>query len=464
MHALTTRGDLLAPARTCQALSRLGLRSLVAGLIFGIYVLAIPQLVLASLGACIAVFSFCCLRRPVHRIGMLLLLNFGWWIVSGTLSGGLVADSLVQPEFWRGEGRCFLFYLPLLAFAVLSVRESELRYIVKMLCVLTLVGAALCGLWLIGLGHWFQLRHGEEGPTTYFIGLQTSHTGAGAFWGVMAAFLGAFSLHSKQWIIRGLAVVAVALTLATGGRAATLGLVAVAAWLAIQTARSHRNALNWIAPAGLVILAAAWCLLTLLPQVADRMAEVFEPRTHRALVAALDEPTLEDANGTFYSGANLPNHNLVIRIFLWKYATHLFRQSPWLGIGFGRFNDTQLEFSGVPHVFQFAHRGEISLGAGIRWEEGQRMSATGNAHNSYLHVLAETGAVGLVLLLALWWSMYAECRVSSSQGQFAVAYGLGCRAAMICLAVAALFGHALAAPSGGILITTLVGARLALRS
>ena len=92
------------------------------------------------------------------------------------------------------------------------------------------------------------------------------------------------------------------------------------------------------------------------------------------------------------------------------------------------------------------------------------MSSTGNAHNSYLHVLAETGVLGVVLLLTLWWSMYAGCRASSKSSHFLVAYGAGCQAAIICLAVASLFGHALAAPSGGILVTALIGARLAVRS
>jgi O-antigen ligase len=142
----------------------------------------------------------------------------------------------------------------------------------------------------------------------------------------------------------------------------------------------------------------------------------------------------------------------------------LFRTSPLSGIGFGRFNDTHLEFAGLPNLATLAVDGERYYGSGIRWERAQQMTSTGNAHNSYLHTAAETGIIGLILLLFLWRLIYADCRYrgnKKSDGRFESAYCHGCRAMVVSLLATALPGHALAAPSGGILLATVIGAWLA---
>jgi hypothetical protein len=81
-------------------------------------------------------------------------------------------------------------------------------------------------------------------------------------------------------------------------------------------------------------------------------------------------------------------------------------------------------------------------------------------------MLAETGLIGFGLFMALWISIYTYCQPpygekSTADGRFEAAYCHGCRAMVVCLMVAALAGHALAAPSGGILLTAMVGAWLA---
>ena len=298
----------------------------------------------------------------------------------------------------------------------------------------------------------------------YFIGLLTSHTGAGAFWATVTAFLLAYSLRIHDRRLQMLSIVAGLLTLSTGGRAATLGLIAVVVWLVLQGDLVKRRTLRVMIPVSVLIAGGGWGIFILVPDVSGRMAEMFSARTFSAVIHTLDEPTLGDASGFFYSGGDLEHHNLVIRVFLWKYSLRLFRRSPLLGIGFGRFNDTNLEFAGIPKLATLAVDGERYVGSGIRWERAQLMTSTGNAHNSYLHTLAETGIIGLVLLLCLWRLIYANCR-SSGYGkptkQFEFAYCHGCRAMVVSLLATALPGHALAAPSGGILLTTVIGAWLA---
>lgn len=444
-----------------------GTRCLLVGLMGGIFALSVPFLVLAALASSAVVFALLSCVRPLHRVGIILLLNYGYWLLSGALSGGVVASSLASGGFWRGEGRTFFFYLPLLALPMLRIRQNDLRFIVRVVCALTLIGTALCAVWLFGFGHLFQseidAETGMRSTSIYFIGLLTSHTGAGAFWATLTAFLLAYSLRIHDRRLQLLAIAAALLTLSTGGRAATLGLIAVVAWLVLQGDLVKRQTLGVVIPVTMLVAAGGWGIFMLVPDVSARMAEMFSARTFSTVMHTVDEPTLGDASGYFYSGGDLEHHNLVIRVFLWKYSLHLFRKSPLLGIGFGRFNDTSLEFAGIPYLANLAVDGQRHLESGIQWERDQLMTSTGNAHNSYLHTLAETGIIGLVLLLYLWGFLYANCRSrdGDSAQPFDIAYCHGCRAMVVSLFATALPGHALAAPSGGILLTSVIGAWLA---
>jgi O-antigen ligase len=70
----------------------------------------------------------------------------------------------------------------------------------------------------------------------------------------------------------------------------------------------------------------------------------------------------------------------------WPLALHAFLQSPIFGIGFGAYDDLPWEFWGWPGV--------IAFNAPDRY-----WHSDAHAHHTYLHVMAEMGAMGLVLLL-----------------------------------------------------------------
>jgi O-antigen ligase len=82
------------------------------------------------------------------------------------------------------------------------------------------------------------------------------------------------------------------------------------------------------------------------------------------------------------------------RFSLWDKAILLFRQSPIIGIGFARYNDIpwnfdRLPLSGNPGIFSM-------------YTSNNYIFNDTNAHSSYLHFLAETGIIGLALMLAFW--------------------------------------------------------------
>jgi len=89
--------------------------------------------------------------------------------------------------------------------------------------------------------------------------------------------------------------------------------------------------------------------------------------------------------------------NVVERFVYFERAKDDFLASPLIGIGFGRYNDDFLSFSGIRNVVYVATQGEI-------------VNESTHAHNSYLHFLAEGGLLGFGLMMGIWTSAYRWAR------------------------------------------------------
>lgn len=100
--------------------------------------------------------------------------------------------------------------------------------------------------------------------------------------------------------------------------------------------------------------------------------------------------------------------NIMDRFGAWVKAWQLFLLSPTIGVGFGRYNDvyyysriTKGLVDGIPGL------AALCTGAPAFYNDG-------HAHNSYLQFLAETGILGLGLLLAFWGSLYSRLKKAAS--------------------------------------------------
>lgn len=99
---------------------------------------------------------------------------------------------------------------------------------------------------------------------------------------------------------------------------------------------------------------------------------------------------------------NFKEANISWRFVLWERALYMFKQSPIFGIGFARFND--VDFPGSLNDFSFER---LHFFAGYPkivsfFMETKYDFSNAHAHNSYLQYLAETGIVGLGLLIFFW--------------------------------------------------------------
>jgi O-antigen ligase len=135
---------------------------------------------------------------------------------------------------------------------------------------------------------------------------------------------------------------------------------------------------------------------------------------------------------------------------VWVYAAKRFIQSPVFGIGFGRYNDFNLNLEGIKGVAYFA------LG-------GNQVINESTAHNTYLHVLAESGIVGLFLLMWFWRSIFLRLRRAENKypsGSVMYSYFRVCQGVVLFVLAASMFGHWCAGPAVGIPAMTLIGAGL----
>jgi putative inorganic carbon (HCO3(-)) transporter len=153
----------------------------------------------------------------------------------------------------------------------------------------------------------------------------------------------------------------------SGSRGAWLAFAA--AFCAVIGMRSRRAAVAFtalLAVAALIVLLGGVSLLSPLigPAIGQRLTS-FVP-----LIGARDVPAIE------ITDANYAN---VERLAFWQAALDMWRDRPWLGVGFGNYAAAYPRYA-LP-----------------KWR-----ASLGHAHNYYLNVAAETGLLGLAAYLALW--------------------------------------------------------------
>jgi putative inorganic carbon (HCO3(-)) transporter len=127
-------------------------------------------------------------------------------------------------------------------------------------------------------------------------------------------------------------------------------------------------------------------------------------------------PTITQRFGDVLAGLSVPdiataevtdtNFASIERLAHWEAATHMWRDHPWLGVGFGNYAATYPAYA---------------IG---RW-----LDPLGHAHDFYLNVGAETGLVGLLAYVLFWLSAFVlswrAVRRSSGFQRAIAAGGLG---------------------------------------
>ncbi|KRE96545.1 polymerase [Frateuria sp. Soil773] len=315
------------------------------------------------------------------------------WLLAAYVGAALLSafDALVPGKSW-GTVAALLRYVPLGLYACFAIRR-EARLHALYLGVAAVVGLWVLDAWLQALTGWSLGGHAEAERISGIFGADNLKLGPAL------AVLSPFALWAarRRWGWRGLAAAFLLLlgpVLLAGSRAAWLSFALVALAFGWREARSPRR-FAAIAVAGVLALALAGA-------VAWQASTRFHERMTRTL-AAFDghEQGLDQA----LSG----------RLDIWRTSARMIAAHPWNGVGVRGFRYA------YPH---YAPAGDHFLVA----EPCGPGEGACHAHQLVLEVLAETGAVGLLLwLAAAAWALRAWRRAGAAAREraFPVSVALG---------------------------------------
>ncbi|MBI3610003.1 MAG: O-antigen ligase family protein [Nitrospirae bacterium] len=324
------------------------------------------------------------------------------------LMSGQDISKLFSYAFIRYNGSIFFCFVPLLALLFLRVNTVTLARVFFFMTFL--MSAVIC---LLGLLEFFAGRSTfllkDDGIGLMFVGLNRTHNATGsitALLGIAALVFTVFVEESRvrfRYLIYALVFyTALMLTLSRGSLMAFF----LAACFLFACAKLKFKKKILLPIAALLITSA---VMTPITHSLDRVKALFNDQFYRSdqtnayRVASLISPPITNQLETLriLCDPRYPldrNNTAKYRKLLTEYAIELFKESPIIGIGFGRFDDSilsQVGFSGKKHWVYLATSGEP-------------VSTDCNAHNSYLHFLAEIGLVGTLIIVGFWLKILAD--------------------------------------------------------
>jgi len=415
-------------------------------LLWGMFLLEFQFPLLLALALTLLTAVILIVERPtIDKIGLILLLNFFYWLVSGFLVQALMPLDLISFSFINGEGRIFVSYLPLLFFSIAIVREESIFILAQNIKYIAIISILLFAVWLVT-----KAAIISEGASGNFAGFLTSHTGSGTFFGIVCVFLILYGYISRNVLSQLLGWLMILPILGSASREALLALIVTGGWYVIITKKFKIALLGFCA---FIVFAASAFILT--PHMWGRTVSLFSwDLVENVLVTAKTTTNWEPTNVSREEkerNISGTQQNVLARIVFWNYALSRFAESPIFGIGFSRYNDADKKMKGVKGLFYPA-------------VEGNKAFGVGNAHNSYFNILCESGVVGLLFFLWLWCLIYYRLHIAAkyfSDQVKLLAYFQAAQGLVVFSMTAALTGHALASPSLTLPVMTIIGAGLA---
>ena len=286
------------------------------------------------------------------------------------------ADNFFSYSFLRYDGNFFFNYLPFFALAIPYFDYRKVTNIFFKFIFFTFTLASIIGL-IEYFTKRFDLFFGTQNSEEVLLVLNNTHNATGSVYAAVCIFLLAFFLlENKKYIkiIYFLALfICVAGLLLTRSRGSYIGFIVgavIVLWL------YYRSLAKFFIT--MILMLAASVPIILFTGTFDRIKMIFD----------------------------LSEGNVSIRFLLWERAWYLFTRSPIFGIGFGRYNDINYisRSETIPNLDLFIGYPNI---AAFYMEPAYRFSFS-HAHNGYFQFLAETGIIGLGLLLFFWILCYRK--------------------------------------------------------
>ncbi|MFN4293957.1 MAG: O-antigen ligase family protein [Thermoflexales bacterium] len=186
--------------------------------------------------------------------------------------------------------------------------------------------------------------------------------------------------------------------IASGSRGALVGAAAAGAALFLACVRQPQR---WVG--GVLVLALAAFAFDVINLPASLEAQLQQYFGDPSSAFGLDVRNAHVTPITF---------STVERLAHWQAALRMIESGPWLGVGFGNYAAAYPAFRLLP------------------WE-----NALGHAHNYYLNIFAETGAVGLLAYLTLWMTIVAVTWQAARRG------GIAAFSSALCAGILGAWAH-----------------------
>lgn len=363
--------------------------------------------------------------RSMDRHCLAFMALIIYLIVWGGATGALQIRSVLSAQFIGGEGRIFLAYLPIFFVFVLPASLFEARYLQRLYVFML---APMCIALVLGV------VMGRGGMDKMF---GTHHAAGYASGALVILFTSLYRYEHQRWQMIG-AVVSVLLLFFANSRTTIVALLL--AYMCFFHTRIFRFRI--VAGVGTLVVVSLFMWRILNPFSFARMAILVDPDLWRtigdqlSLAGSIDLDTIDnlEKEGGY--------HNIITRVVLWIRASIYFFESPLIGIGAFRFNDT--------NGFRLV---ELLPFVSVADSDSTSMSVF-SAHNSYFQVLAEGGLIGFVLYLRPWLMMLRTFSRSRLKSISASAHRQSGILIIFFLLFGALTGHLLAAPSACFWVVT----------
>lgn len=300
-----------------------------------------------------------------YRINILLLIIYLYFILSYFLSNQTISN-LFSYDFLRFDGSFFFCYLPFFIFAVpfLNYRKA-LNIYLWFLFVIFIIFSVVGFFEYSNNSHFLTVKIAKVEVGLEYIALNNSHNATGSVTAIAGIFSLAFFLESgkKEKIsYAGILILLLIALMMTKSRGSLIAFVVAVFFIIWINSRSFTRFVR-----NFLILIAVSAPFIFITGTYKRIAQII----------------------------NIYDENISTRFNLWEKAIYLFKQSPIIGVGFGRYNDTVWENYDMIHLSGYPGICALYKTPGYIFD-------TSNAHNSYLHFLAETGVIGLILIISFW--------------------------------------------------------------
>jgi len=304
------------------------------------------------------------ISRQHLRVNILLGLLAFYLLFSYFISGQPFIN-LFNYGFIRYDGNFFFSYAPFIILAIpfLNYRKAADVYFQFLFIAFTFFSVLGILEYMSDVSS-FMVRIDDIYVGPMFVALNNSHNATGSVFSIAGVFALAFFLKSEK-----------------KGKIA-YGFIFMLISIALIITKSRGSLVAFAAGIFFLLLFGSGSFLKFLRNIFIIM------------VVAVPFIFITGTYGRIIQIFHIYDLSALTRFSLWDKAILLFKQSPIVGIGFARYNDVpwnfdKLPLSGSPGIFSM-------------YTAGNYIFNDTNAHSSYLHFLAETGIIGLILVLAFW--------------------------------------------------------------